>query len=71
MLARASGGSTDVLLRIAELKSYNGDAVVVDVCLGVKLLLDLGVLGLGPGRVMLVVEQHSTKCGRTYSTPLG
>ena len=48
MLARASGGSTDVLLRIAELKSYNGDAVVVDVCLVVKLFFNFCVLLLRP-----------------------
>jgi hypothetical protein len=33
--------------------SYNSDAVVVNVCLLVKLLLDLSVLDLGPGKVLL------------------
>jgi hypothetical protein len=37
-------------------RSYDGNAVVVNVCLLVKLLLNLGVLDLGPGRFMLALE---------------
>jgi hypothetical protein len=37
--------------------AYNGDAVIVDVCLVMKLLLDLGVVILGrSGRVGLVTQ---------------
>ena len=36
--------------------SYDGDAVVVDVCLLVKLLLDLSVLDLRPGDVLSVLQ---------------
>ena len=32
-------------------KTHNGDAVIVDVSLLVELLLKLGVLAVGPGRV--------------------
>jgi hypothetical protein len=71
LLACVGGASTDVLLEIARWLSYNSDAVVVNVCLLVKLLLDLSVLGLGPGGGMLVVDLMLDDYDATYWTPLG
>jgi hypothetical protein len=45
-----------VVVRKAWWLSYNGDAVIINVCLVVELGLNLGVLGLGPGRVVLAME---------------
>ena len=43
-------------MRIARWLPYNSDAVVVNVCLLVELLLNLGVLDLGPGKLLLVLS---------------
>ena len=46
--------------RTAEQRTYDSHTVVVDVCLLVKLLLNLGVLGLGPKEMSSVLLSRSS-----------
>lgn len=49
------------------IKTHNGDTVVVDVCLFVKLLLDLGVLTLGPERLVSIRVTQEQAIGKLQS----